>query len=84
MIDWEAFNRQEIKFISALLQPPPSKAEVISAVWGSISDVFDVACTVEGRLHVAVDGLEDMLMFERLVYGDTTVVECEGVIVSRY
>ncbi len=82
MIDWDSYFERECELIAGLL-PPPSRAEVIKAVWASVEPAWYVAKTADDRLHVAVDGLDEILTFEALHYADAFVVECEGVVVHR-
>lgn len=63
------------------LVQPPSRAEIIKAVWAEAEPHWATAA-IDGRLEV-VYGPVPALLFEQSRIGDVWVIECDGVVVQK-
>jgi len=61
----------------------PSRADTIKAAWAMLRHDW-TRYSVDGKLEAHHDlGIVEPMLFEQISYGDTWVIECEGVIVER-
>jgi len=82
---WDAYFEQEREWINSMfaLAPPPVRADEIKEAWIGTRPFF-ARDSIEGRLMVYHDlGVVPPILFEQIKYGDTWVIEAEGVIVER-
>lgn len=63
------------------LRPPPTRAEIIAAVWAETEEQYPEKATAYGLVAICPQLGE--FHFEPKRYGDEIVIECEGVIVRR-
>lgn len=61
----------------------PTREDTIKHIWQIVGPDFD-RYEIEGRMLVKHDlDIADAVLFERIDYAGTTVIEAEGVIVQR-
>jgi hypothetical protein len=81
-IEWDAHYRSEREWIAKLLSPP-TRAETILEAWTIAREQWPRVATEWGMTVVHDLEMIAPMRFEQIRYGDTIVIECEGVIVER-
>lgn len=81
-IEWDRYFEQERRLIDSLM-PPPTRAETIIEGWRLSREKWPSVATEAGMVVHHDLGIIPSMHFEQIRYGDTLVIECEGVIVER-
>lgn len=85
MSPWDEHYEREREWINSMfaLAPPPVRNDEIKEAWQNVRPTFPRE-SVEGRLLVYdAMGVVPPILFEQIQYGETWVIEAEGVIVER-
>lgn len=83
---WRSFVAEQRRFLGQFhptVAPPMTREQTVKEAWRIARPDFD-RLNIGGRLEVIHDlGVVEPILFERICYDETWVIEAEGVIVER-